>query len=335
MKYSYAIVYTFFFIVLLSACNGSSPQNADLQKAETPIAQLNEAIKNSPENADLYFKRAQIFHQSETYLDAIADLSKAVELDSNQFEYYHLLADVYLDSYKSFDALRVMKSTVERFPDNTSSYLKLAEFQHILKKHRDVFETVDKVLKKDPQNAEAYFMMGLSLKEINETNRAINSFQSAVENNPQLIDAWIILGQMYTELGDPLALKYFDNALLIEPNNLDVMHAKAYYLNEQKDTDGALAMYKEMISKDPKYKEAYLNLGLIYLEMDSLKRAISNFDILLEVAPLTIAGYYYRGLTKELAGDMVGAKSDFKQALKFSPNYAKAQEGLQRVEGEM
>ncbi len=335
MKYSYALVCSILFFVFFMACGSPAPADADLQKAENPITQINKAIKDSPNNSDLYFKRAQLFYESETYLDAIADLSKAVELDSNRFEYYHLLADVYLDSYKSFDALRVMKSTVERFPDNTSSYLKLAEFQHILKKHRDVFETVDKVLKKDPQNAEAYFMMGLSLKEINETNRAINSFQSAVENNPQLIDAWIILGQMYTELGDPLALKYFDNALLIEPENLDVMHAKAFYLNEQKDTNGALAIYKEMVVKDPKYKEAYLNSGLIYLEMDSLQKAIDNFDILLEVAPLTIAGYYYRGLTKELAGDLEGAKSDFKQALKFSPNYAKAQEGLQRVEGEM
>jgi len=303
--------------------------------SETPISKLNKAIKESPNDPELHFKRAQIFHESELYLDAITDLSQAVEIDSNQYEYYHLLADVYLDSYKSFDALRVMKSTVERFPDNIPSYLKLAEFQHLLKKHREVSVTVDQVLKRDPQNAEAYFIMGLTLREMNDTTRTINSFQSAVENDPQLIDGWIVLGQMYTDLGDPLALRYFDNALLIEPNNLDVMHAKAFYLNEKEDRNGALAIYREMILKDPKYKNAYLNSGLIYLEMDSLQKAVENFDILLEVAPLTIAGYYYRGLTKELAGDAAGAKSDFKQALKFSPNYAKAQEGLERVEQEL
>lgn len=335
MKCSKAVVLFFVMIGVLFSCDNTKVSETDIANAESPISLLNAAISDDPKNPHLYFQRAQLFYESETYLDAVADLSKAVEIDSSRFEYYHLLADVYLDSYKSFDAYRVMKSTVERFPENIPSYLKLAEYQHILKKYDEGFETIDKILKKDPQNAEAYFMMGLSLKEINETNRAINSFQSAVEINPKLIDAWIILGQMYTELNDPLALKYFDNALLIEPENLDVMHAKAYYLNEQKDTKGALEIYKSMILKDSRYKEAYLNSGLIYLEIDSLQKAIQQFDILLEVSPTTIGGYYYRGLSKELIGDLEGAKDDFKQALKFSPNYAKAQEALQRVEQEL
>ena len=317
------------------ACGGGGDTQVQVNPEQNPIELLTSAIVKDPDNSELYYKRAEILYENETYQDAINDLSKAVELDSNKYQYYHLLADVYLDGLKSFDALRVMKSTVARFPENIPSYLKLAEFQHILKQHRDCFESLDQVLKRDPQNAEAFFMMGLALREIGETNRAINSFQSAVENNPKLIEAWIILGQMYTELEDPLALKYFDNALMIEPDNLDVMHAKAYYLNEQKDLTGALEIYESIVAKNPKYKEAYLNSGLIYLEMDSLQKAIDQFDILLEVSPLTIAGYYYRGLTKELVGDRAGAKKDFKQALKFSPNYAKAQEGLERVEQEL
>lgn len=322
-------------VIFIFSCGNDPKEAKGVEQEQNPVEFLTTEIVQNPNNPELYFKRAEIFYENETYQDAVNDLSQAVALDSNKYEYYHLLADVYLDGFKSFDALRVMKSAADRFPENIPTLLKLSEFQHILKQHSNCFKTIDQILKKDPQNAEAYFMMGLALREVGETNRAINSFQSSVENDPKLIDGWIVLGQMYTELGDPLALKYFENAQLIEPDNMEVLHAKANYLNEQKDLNGALAIYNEMIIKDPKYKDSYYNSGLIYLEMDSLQKAIEKFDILIEVSPLSIPGYYYRGLSKELAGDRDGAKKDFKQALKFSPNYLKAQEGLERVEQEL
>ena len=328
-------IYLIAFTILIFSCKSEQNETVVANNEQSAVEILTSEIVKNPDNSSLYFKRAEIFYENETYQDAVNDLSKAIILDSTKFEYYHLLADVYLDGFKSFDALRVIESAADRFPENIPTLLKLSEFQHILKKHSDCFKTIDQILTKDPQNAEAYFMLGLSLREVGQTTRAINSFQSAVENDPNLIDGWIVLGQMYTELGDPLALKYFENAQLIEPDNMEVLHAKAHYLNEKEDLNGALAIYREMIIKDPKYKDSYYNSGLIYLEMDSLQKAIEQFDILIEVSPLSIPGYYYRGLSKELTGDRAGAKIDFKQALKFSPSYLKAQEGLERVEQEL
>ncbi len=329
------IFYILTLATLVTSCQPNSSETETKANTPNPLEILTSKISADPSNADLYYQRAQFFYENEAPDGAIQDLANAVKLDSNQANYYHLLADVYLDYFKSYDALRVMESAVARFPNRIPTLLKLSEYQLILKKHDDSFETIDKVLKIDGQNADAWFMLGMNLKEIGETNRAINSFQSAVENDPNMIDAWIILGQMYAEKKDPLALRYFDNALLVEPDNIDVLHAKAFYLNEAEDLSGAVQAYKDIIFKNPNYEDAHFNLGLVFIEMDSLASAKTQFDILLEVSPIHIKGYYYRGLTKEMVGDFAGAQEDFKSALKFSPSYAQAQVALQRVEQEL
>ena len=74
-------------------------------------------------------------------------------------------------------------------------------------------ETIDNILKLDPQNAEAYFMFGMNFKEQEDLERSINSFQTAVEFDPDLVDAWINLGALHAQLGNEIAIKYFDNAI--------------------------------------------------------------------------------------------------------------------------
>lgn len=325
-----------FLASLIISCNNVDKKQSNGSDSNiSPFEEINTQIAKNSSDPQLYYKRARLFYENESPDPALSDLEKAMMLDSTKPEYYHLLADVYLDYFKSYDAVNVMKSAADRFPNEIPTLLKLTEFHHILKQYDKSFETIDRVLKQDPQNAEAYFMLGMSLREIGKDTMAINSFQSAVENDPNLIDAWIILGQMYAQLGDPLAKRYFDNALLIDSTNLDVLHAKAFYLNEVSDLDGALATYRKIVSFSPNYEDAYFNSGLIYIEMDSMDRAIEQFDLLLEISPIYVKGFYYRGLTKEMTGDFQAAADDFKNALKFAPGYTSAKEALERVEREL
>lgn len=335
LNFRFFVVFSLILFLCLSCNNEKKADSNAVIEEPSSIEQLNNEISGKTTDPELFFKRAQLFAEKEAPDLAIADLAQAMKLDSSKAEYYHLLADVYLDHFKSFEAMRVMNAAAAKFPDRIPTLLKLSEFQHILKQYEKSFETIDKVLQKDPQNAEAYFMLGVNLKEIGKDTMAINSFQSAVENDPDLIDAWIILGQMYAELGDPLAKRYFDNALLVDSTNIDVLHAKAFYLNEVEDLNGALASYRKISKFAPNYEDAYFNASLIYIEMDSLDAALKQLDILMEVSPIYFKGYYYRGLVKEMQGKTQAAADDFKQALKFAPSYGSAKEALERVEREL
>ncbi len=318
--------------ILLNACQNKSEKTPQFRETDNPaVNSVSRQIADSPDDPDLYYARAELFYESAAYDEAIGDLETALSYDSMNIRYLHLLADSYLDYFKSKEAIATLKQTLDYHPQHIVTHLKLSEFQLILKQYDESMQTLARVLNLDPRNPEAYFMMGLNYKETGDTARAINSFQETVEIDPDIVDAWVLLGQLQGAMGNDIAQQYFESALIVSPNNINVMHAKADYLSDQEKLKEAIEVYQEITRIDPQYEEAYFNMGLLYMDLDSIGRARKQFDILVKVAPLHIRGYYYKGLCSELLAQHQEAKNSYAQALRMAPDYADAQAGLERV----
>ena len=297
------------------------------------IDKLTEQIAKTPNSASLYVARGGAWYEYENYDDGIADLEKAISLDSTKAEYFHILADMYMDYYKSRLALNTMKKAATAFPTRIPTLLKLSEFQLILEQHNDALFTLEKIRVLDPLNAEMFFMYGRVFKDMGRKDEAMTAFQSAVENDRNLIDAWVELAVLLSEKGSPLVEKYFDNALRIDSNNIEALHAKAFYLsNKKNDLKGAVKLYKKINSIDPQYVEGYYNTGLLFLDMDSLQRAYESFDIAVKYAPQYPDAYYHRGVAAEMLGNKAQALADYKNVLNFDPDFASAKAGVERLE---
>jgi len=311
---------------------GKEGENAPESAVDPGISQLTELIEKTPGDPELYFQRAQAYYGLEGYDEAIQDLQKALSYDSVNINYLHLLADVYMDYYMSFKALMVMQKAASLYPTRIPTLLKLSEFQLILKQPEEALQTLAGIRAIDPQNAEMFYMAGLVFEDQDKTDLAIENFQSAVEIEPELIEAWIELGKLWASKKKPIALQFFDNALRVDSTNITALHEKAYYLsNTLNDLEGALAVYKKIIIAHPQYPDAYFNAGLLYLDMDSLDRAMDQFDLNIQVEPTFYQAYYYRGYCKEAKGDPAGAKKDYEHALQLAPDYEKAREALDKL----
>lgn len=324
------------FVSLTPSCNSpknevKSPEIA-IESEDPVLIGLTKAISENPDNPEVYFERAKILYDRNLYDPAIDDLQKAISLDSSKAEYFHLLSDTYLDYYKSGEALDVMELVAEKFPNRIPSLLKLAELQLILKQYDASFFTVQKIMNQDKQNAEGFFMMGMIYRAQGDKERAINSFQSAVEIDPEIVDAWIILGDLFAEKDFKIAERYYDNAIRLDPENLQAYHAKAFYLQNSDRVVEAIDLYKEINRRDPQYTDAYLNTGILYLDQDSLDQAFEHFNILVKIDPQNYLGYYYRGITRMFNGDKAGARADLNQALKFNSTFEKAEIALRELE---
>lgn len=342
MKMNYLNLSALLALLFLSACgNGNEPSTELANEGETPAAVstgnpsidgLSRQIEESPNSASLFAARGAIWYENENYDEGIADLEKAISLDSLQPEYYHVLADMYMDYYKSRPALNTMERAGSTFPERIPTLLKLSEFQHILQQYNDALFTLERIRKVDPQNAEMFFMFGNVFNEMGKKPEAQGAYQSAIENDPDLIDAWINLGQMLAEKEAPQAGRYFDNALRIDSNNIKALHAKAYYLSNQKnELKGGIALYKKINTLDPQYVDGYYNLGLLYLDSDSLQSAYESFDRAIKFDPQFAGAYYHRGFTAEKMGNTEQAISDYENVLSLAPDFAGAQAGLRRL----
>ncbi len=321
----------------LFACKDSSNQSEKATTTTTSVGipaieDLNKKIEAMPGSAELHAARGYLWYEAENYDESIADLEKAIQLDSTRAEYFHTLADVYLDYYKSRKALNVMERAGVAFPKRIPTLLKLAEFQLIVKQHPQALFTLERIKQIDPLNPEMFLMFGNVFFDMGKNDQAITAYQSAVENNPDLIDAWIKLGTLLADKGSPIAEKYFDNALRVDSNNVDALHAKAYFLSNKKDDlNGAIKLYKKINTIDQQYVDGYYNLGLIYLDMDSLDQAYKSFDLAIKFDPAFPGAYYHRGHTAERQGKKEQAQSDFNNTLSLDPDYEAAKVGLRRL----
>ena len=330
------IIPIFCLIITLFACKNAkeTPKVEFAKTGNSSIDSLTDLIFKDVNKADLYFKRAQLFNENGAvggFDFAIKDMEYALTLDSTNVGYHLFLSDVYLDAKQSRLAVATMERAVSLAPDSIPTLLKLTELYLITKQYAFAGNTVEKIMKRDPQNAEGYFMLGMIFKEMGNDAKAINSFQKAADLNADNKDAFIELGQLFTKRNSPLALRYFDNALLLDSLDLNALMGKAYYLQLQKKIPEAVALYRKAVEIDPHYSNALFNLGILYLEQNDLDKAYQHFDLIIKQSVTFYRAYYYRGFIEEKRGNKEAAIADYKQALEFRSDYDKALEGLKRL----
>lgn len=331
------IVPIFALTIFLMSCGNDvveqpkTPEETSVEASQIAKSKFDKAIAADPDNHELYFQRAKYYYALEGFDQAIADLDKAIAIDSSFLSYHHLLADVYMDYYKSRPALKTLQDAAVQFPDSIHTLLKLCEFEFILKQYEESILTCGKILKKDGQNAEAFYMLGRNFRIKGDTKRAINSFQTCVENDPDHLEAYFELGNLFDKEKKKIAEKYYDNALRIAPDNVDIIFAKANHYHNLGKLNKAIEGYKQAGTLDPQYSDAFYNIGLAYLELDSIQNGYKHFDMAVKISPTHIMGFFYRGYAAEAMGNLSQAKEDYEQVLNFAPEFDRAIEALENV----
>jgi len=107
--------------------------------------------------------------------------------------------------------------------------------------------------------ADAYKSKGDTLKWIKTLEEGIIKFPDNDYYFANLIDHFNSKNQ------PEKAMEFADNMLQKDPNNKLYLYVKGYLYHNMKNYDKALEYYQKAVDIDPKYAEAYSNMGLIYL----------------------------------------------------------------------
>lgn len=325
----FSILLTVF--IILSGCKEQTPTANDGSAGFPEIETLSKEIVKDPSNPELYLQRAKFFYEKNSYENAVRDMERAISLDSLNPVYHHFLADCYLDGGDGQKALKTMFNVLKIHPERVPTLLKTAEIQYILEQYEESILTINEAIRVDPQNAECYFMLGVNFRALQDIPRAINSFQTAVEMDSKLTDGWLMLGDILEKQNDKKAKKYYESAVLSDPDSPEAKHALAFYLQNHGDIKGAQDLYRQIIIQHKDYTDAYLNSGILYMETDSLDRAYEQFNLMTGLSPQNAQGFYFRGLVQQKKGKWKEALQDMQTASNLDsndPNIKKALEAL-------
>ena len=326
----------FFFLLVLVGCK-EVKTNADVVYTKTgnpAIDSLTEKIFKYPNDAPLYYQRAQQFYKNGAqggYDLAIKDMSFALKLDSNNVNYHKFLSDIYLNYAQSRLALKTIERAADIEPNNKIILADLARKYIITKQYPSALTAIDKILRLDPLNSEAYLLTGIVLRDQNDSIRAIKSFQKAADLDSKNTDAFIELGKLYTQKNNVLAEKYLDNALLMDSLNNNALMAKAYFYQINHKNIDAQILYERITTRDAHDCDANFNLALLYFDANQLQKSDEYLNKVLNDKPSYYKAYYYRGKIKEKSGDKIAAKLDYQRALEFNSGYEKAKKALEGI----
>ncbi len=317
-------------VLLFAACDDEKQANKG-GFTEPAIERLNKQIEKNPEDASLYFERGFIYDRLEKDSIALRDYKKAISLDSTKSEYYSAIGDMLFEHKDIEGSVPWIEKALELNPNDKKAHLKLAKMFLFIEAYNKAFSEINVVLRQDAHNPEGYYLKGMVYKNIEDTAKAISSLQTALQVDPEYRDAVIQLGILYGSQGDPIALKYYDNAFKMDTLDVFPIYAKGVYHQDKGSFERAKEEYRNAILKDNQYLNAYYNMGYIYMQQDSLQNAYRQYDIITKIQPQDAEAYFNRGLCSELMGHKEDAINDYNQALVFDQEYEDPVEGLRRL----
>lgn len=332
-------LYLLFFLVITAfvtsckpnagkpAAGNGSDSLANLEAARD----LSRQIEAAPDNAELFYQRAQVF-VTEKYLNrAEEDFLEAIRLDSlNPLYHYAMARNLYAMNQTQRAATEYEKALVLK-PDYQEARMKLASLYLVVKEHQKSVDHLKLAQKQDPGDGEVYHLMGMNYREMGDTGRAIYNFQTAVENDPTDYESTLYLANLYAAQKKALAFEYFIAALKLRPKSAEVYFSRAVFEQQMKLYKAALMDYRRVIDLDPKNYLSYYNVGYLNYENGMLDEALRNWNQCTLMNPDYANAFYMKGLVYEERKNFRDASLQFQVALDLQPENPLFQEAAKRV----
>ena len=330
---------TFILLVLVCSFLSCGGPQQDTVEEEVPtvvgltsLQKMDREIEANPDKPELYEKRGDLYFELEGFDEAIADYKKVIAMDSSRVDAHMKLAQTYLEYDNSRLALLTLEAASYQFPDNIDILHDLGEFQIILKRNNDAFATLQRATKVDRFNPRSYYLMGVNFQDIDDEEKAIRSFKVAIDKDADFVPALMRLGFIFDAKEDPIALQYFDSAIAADPDFYSAYLAKGNTLGSQGKFEEAIEVFKKITnSTGDQQPSAFYNIGLAYLQLDSLEQSKKHFEITKTLDPTFGLAHYYLGEVTERMGDISAAKSHYNQATSFDNTRERAEQALQAL----
>jgi tetratricopeptide (TPR) repeat protein len=184
---------------------------------------------------------------------------------------------------------------------------------------------VEHALALDPGLGEAWFCKGYILYGTDTTGADALCFQRAIEHGFEEAYAYYFRGLTHLrEHNEDLALRDFDQALLLSEDFALAYHERAGVKRMLGDLQGAHFDYRTAIQYQPEFPQAYNNLGSVKILLGDYEGALADYTTAITMDPGLFLAYNNRGYAHYFMGDPDAALEDFNAALLLKEDFPEA-----------
>jgi tetratricopeptide (TPR) repeat protein len=160
--------------------------------------------------------------------------------------------------------------------------------------------------------------------------------QAAVSRRPADVDLLLTLGSSYNSTNSQdwvnERLRWFQAAVAAAPANVAALNDLGDALDDNGQTDEAIACWRKAIDLDPTLANAHNNLGAILCDVKrDYDGAIACFRKAIELDPMFAMAHYNLGNALKGKGQVDEAIASFEKAIDLDPTLANAHKNLGRI----
>ena len=221
-------------------------------------------------------------------------------------------------------AQRHYKDLLKADGKNTELLVSLASTYSMQQDFDKAFEYINNALKINARYRQAYQLKGSIYRALGQTELMKSSYETAVQQDPEFYEGYLMLGAIYQEEQSELCIEYFTTAAKIKPNEVEAKYSLAFAKQHFGKEDDAAQLYREMSKDTSDYyaSQAWFQLGHMkqfrYGDIDSAKYFYTEA---IKVQPRFYQAYHNLGMCYDREGDKTNALRSFSKALKHNPNF--------------
>ncbi len=276
------------------------------------IKDLNEFLKNNPNDAQASKTLAQAYENNGDLLKAENAYEKIIKLTNTQEDHYKLgiirfKLKKYEHSIESFD------QTIKLDPKHKKALHNKGIALMMLNKNKKAIESFEKAIQIDKNYGTAYYQKGIAEEKNGDMQQAFASFKNAynLDKNPNYaLKAGIVSNNLgnfkqseeYLNFFNAnakkpneiaiynLSIAKFENnkleesletinkAIDLNPEKSEYLYLKASINLKKENYQNAISLYSLVIEKNPENTSAYINLAKAYEKSGNKSQAISTLE---------------------------------------------------------
>jgi len=294
--------------VFLSGCGTKNPGlvSAKIYLGLTPpdyekaIEQLKLALKQEPENGEAHFLLGKIYAERKMYEQMLEEFQKAegCKLKPKQLEeLQQIKKQKWTEVLNSGILLGKKRKQVARYKlELLTDFSKYPQYKDSLKALSAELKISDRF------TWDAYQMFSQAKPALEELERSLDKettrrYQIAISIDSTRYEAYLNLAADYVRKDEiDEALKYYQKAYQLKPDDSNVMNDYAITLLSAKKFEQALSLYERILKKDPTNVNALVNLAMIYARKGESEKAVDTYSKVISIDPEYKDAYFNRGL---------------------------------------
>ena len=312
---------------------------AYLRKGQLEKAQARKVFPgNKPKKGfynvtDIYIKRGNANMEKGFYNRAIDSFNRALEIDPDNSILYNCRGLAYGKKGLNKEAMENFNRAIELNPYNYEAYNNRGFFYRVTKQFDKAVADFNNAIELNSNYSTAYFNRGFTFRDMGSIEKAVVDFAKAVELNNELkkVDGKNKKVDRYFSM----AIADLNRVLEIDPDDAKAYVDRGLVYMELGMYDETLKDFDRTIENNPEDAIAYNVRGMVYAMRGLSNLAIANFAKAIELDPNSWEAYNNRGLVYFENSYYSKAITDFIKALEINPDCIEASESMKLATEEL